>query len=138
MHRREERVNSNCLTALRLKVFLGLVLGVALLAVPVGARASEYRTIETSSPQEIVDGMATKAVRGVANVATGWLEFPKQIYLTFKEDGIAKGLFVGPLKGVGMTLVRTVSGAGEVATFFITYPGFYDPYFEPAYVRQKE
>lgn len=82
--------------------------------------------------------MANKVVRGIANVATGWLELPKQIYLTVKEDGVAKGIFVGPLRGMGMTLVRTVSGAGETLTFMIPYPGFFDPYFEPAYVWQKE
>jgi putative exosortase-associated protein (TIGR04073 family) len=45
---------------------------------------------------------------------------------------------VGPLKGIGMTVVRTVAGAGETATFYLAYPGFYDPYFDPAYVWQKE
>nr|WP_088536886.1 exosortase system-associated protein, TIGR04073 family [Geobacter sp. DSM 9736] len=96
------------------------------------------QTIENSSPQEIVDGMANKAVRGIANVGTGWIEFPKQIYLTYKEDGVVKGMFVGPLKGVGMTLVRTAAGFGETLTFFLAYPGFYSPYVEPAYVWQKE
>ena len=100
--------------------------------------ASDILSIEESSPQQIVDGMATKLVRGVANLATGWLELPKQIYLTSCEDGLARGLTVGPLKGVGMTLVRTVSGAGEAATFFVPFPGFFDPYFEPDYVWQKE
>ena len=102
------------------------------------ASADDYRFIENASPQEIVDGMANKAVRGVANVATGWVEFPKQIYLTFKEDGVAKGVFVGPLKGVGMTLVRTAVGAAEVLTFFVAYPGFFNPYFDPAFAWQKE
>ena len=102
------------------------------------ALADGTRTIDNASPQEVVDGMANKMVRGVANIGTGWLEFPKQIYLTYREDGLAKGMTVGPLKGVGMTLVRTVSGAGEALTFFIAYPGFFDPYFDPSYVWQKE
>ena len=102
------------------------------------AGADSYRTIENSSPQEVVDGMMTKAGRGLANVTIGWLEFPKQIYTTSKEDGIAKGILVGPLKGLGMALVRTVAGVGEFMTFFTAYPGFYDPYFDPAYVWQKE
>ncbi len=102
------------------------------------AGADNYQTIDDSSPQEVVDGMATKAVRGLANVTTGWLELPKQIYVTYQEDGAAKAIFVGPLKGVGMTLVRTVSGVAEFATFFVAYPGFYDTYFDPAFVWQKE
>jgi len=103
-----------------------------------GARGESYRTIENSSPQEIVGGMGSKMARGVANTATGWLEFPKQIYLTCNEDGAARGIFVGPLKGLGMTFVRTVSGAAEFLTFFSAYPGFYAPYFDPAFVWQKE
>jgi len=102
------------------------------------AFADNYQTIENSSPQDVVDGMAGKAGRGLANIATGWLELPKQIYTTSKEDGTVKGIFLGPLKGLGMTLVRTVSGAGELMTFFVAFPGFYDPYFDPAYVWQKE
>jgi len=95
-------------------------------------------TIDDASPQEIVDGMANKLARGVANIATGWLELPKQIYITCKEEGYAKGLTVGPVKGIGMSLVRTVSGVGETVTFVIAYPGFYDPFFDPSYVWQKE
>ena len=102
------------------------------------AHASSMSTIEDASAQEVVDGMANKFARGVANAATGWLEFPKQIYLTWQEEGPARGLTVGPLKGVGMTVARTVAGAGEAATFFISWPGFFDPYMDPSYVWEKE
>src|ERR1039457_3642499 len=88
------------------------------------AGADSYRNIENSSPQEVVEGMTTKAGRGLANMTTGWLELPKQIYTTSKEDGTAKGILLGPLKGLGMTLVRTVAGVGEFVTFFVAYPGF--------------
>ena len=96
------------------------------------------KSVDDASPQEIISGMSNKAVRGLANATTGWLEFPKQIYATSQEEGIAKGIFVGPLKGIGMTLVRTVGGVGEFATFFLAYPGFYDPFFDPPYSWQKE
>lgn len=102
------------------------------------AQAGEIRNFDDASPQQVVDGMANKMVRGVANIGTGWLELPKQIYLTYQEEGLAKGMTVGPLKGIGMTLIRTVSGAGELLTFFVAYPGFFDPYFDPSYVWQKE
>ena len=102
------------------------------------ALADDYRTVEESSPQEVVGAMSNKLARGVANTATGWGEFPKQIYTTFKNEGAARGIFIGPLKGLGMTLVRTASGLMEFFTFFVPYPGFYDPYFDPAYVWQKE
>ncbi|GFE57294.1 hypothetical protein AOG1_11740 [Geobacter sp. AOG1] len=105
---------------------------------PVHAGADNFQTPENSSPQQLVEGMSGKMVRGVTNVATGWLEFPMQIYLTIKNEGVTKGLTVGPLKGLGMTLVRTVTGAAETTTFFLAYPGFYDPYFEPEFAWEEE
>ena len=55
-----------------------------------------------------------------------------------KEGGAVKGIFLGPLKGIGMTVMRTLAGAGELATFFVPYPGFYDPFIEPQYVWENE
>jgi len=100
--------------------------------------AAGYRDIDTASPQDIVEGMATKGVRGAANILTGWIEIPKQIYVTGKDTGWLRGSIIGPLKGIGMTVVRTVSGAGELLTFFVAYPGFYDPWIEPRFVWMKE
>lgn len=97
-----------------------------------------YKTIESAAPQEIVDGMAAKGVRGATNIVTGWLEIPKQIYVTGKETTWLRGAVIGPFKGIGMTFVRTLAGVGELATFFVAYPGFYEPWFEPSYVWQKE
>ena len=102
------------------------------------AFADELKSVENSSAQEVVSGMAGKAGRGVANLATGWLEFPKQIYETAAQDGTAQAIFLGPLKGIGMTVLRTLAGAGELATFFVPFPGFYDPYIDPPYIWQKE
>ncbi len=115
-----------------------LVFCAAFLAQVTLAGADSYRTVASSSPQEVVNGMANKAGRGLANMTTGWIELPKQIYLTSEKEGTAQGILLGPLKGIGMTVARTVAGVGEFLTFFIAYPGFYDPYFDPAYVWQKE
>ena len=128
---RESKMHKRCL------LMAVVVLTLSLLCATQRAQA-DTRTVDDASPQEVVDGMANKLARGVTNIGTGWLEFPKQIYMTSKEEGKAKGMTVGPLKGVGMSLVRTVTGVGEVLTFFIAYPGFFDPYFDPAYVWQKE
>jgi putative exosortase-associated protein (TIGR04073 family) len=102
------------------------------------AFADELKSVENSSAQEVVNGMAGKAGRGVANLATGWLEFPKQIHETAVQDGTAQAIFLGPLKGIGMTVLRTLAGAGELATFFVPFPGFYDPYLDPPYIWQHE
>jgi putative exosortase-associated protein (TIGR04073 family) len=100
--------------------------------------SDQFKAPESSTPQEVVGAMSHKLVRGIANTATGWVEFPKQIYLTYRDEGPAAGIFVGPFKGIGMTVARTVTGVGEAITFFIPYPGFFEPYFEPTYVWQKE
>ena len=120
------------------KLCLVTLLAALWLASPFAAEASSYKNVDTASPQDIVDGMANKGVRGVANILTGWIELPKQIYITGEKDGWLKGSVIGPLKGIGMTVVRTVSGAGELVTFFVAYPGFYDPWIEPRYVWMKE
>jgi putative exosortase-associated protein (TIGR04073 family) len=117
------------------RALVAVVLTLGMQALPAHAVS---KSVDDASPQEIVSGMSNKAVRGLANATTGWLEFPKQIYQTSHEEGIATGIFIGPLKGIGMMLVRTVGGVGELATFFLAYPGFYDPYFDPAYPWQKE
>lgn len=98
------------------------------------ATAASYRTIDDASAEEVVTGMSHKFVRGLANIGTGWLELPKQIYVTTKEDGGVQGGFIGPFKGIGMTLARTLAGVLEVTTFFLAYPNFYEPYFDPPYV----
>lgn len=119
--------------------FLTLITTLLLSAAFAGnSNADSYRTVDSSSPQDIVDAMAAKGVRGAANLLLGWVEIPKQIYVTGQESDWLRGAVIGPLKGVGMTVVRTVSGAGELLTFFIAYPGFYDPWMEPRFVWQKE
>ena len=128
------RESNMCWTMLR-RALVAVVLMMGMQALPAHAVP---KSVDDASPQEIIDGMANKATRGVANVVTGWYELPKQIYQTSRDDGIAKGIFIGPLKGIGMMLVRTVGGVGEFATFFLAYPGFYDPYFDPPYPWQKE
>lgn len=121
------------------KLVLAVCAGVLLWAVTSDpASAANYQNVDTASPQDIVDGMAAKGVRGAANLATGWAEVPKQIYVTGVEGGWLRGAVIGPFKGIGMAVIRTVSGAGELMTFFVAYPGYYDPWIEPRFVWQSE
>jgi putative exosortase-associated protein (TIGR04073 family) len=121
------------------KVLLAICAGVLLWSVTSDpASAANYQNVDTASPQDIVDGMAAKGVRGAANLVTGWAEVPKQIYVTGVEGGWLRGAVIGPFKGIGMAVIRTVSGAGELMTFFVAYPGYYDPWIEPRFVWQSE
>jgi putative exosortase-associated protein (TIGR04073 family) len=88
--------------------------------------------------QSIPSQIGAKFVRGSANIATGWVEIPKQIYLVGKKEGWVQGTFRGPLEGFGMFIARTVAGAYEVLTFPIPLPPRYQPMLLPDYVWQEE
>jgi len=75
-----------------------------------------------------------KLMRGLANIVTGWVELPKNIYDTSVEDNIFSGLTIGLAKGVGMTIVRTGAGIYETVTFPFPIPEEYAPVLEPEYV----
>ncbi|MDD4202654.1 MAG: exosortase system-associated protein, TIGR04073 family [Candidatus Omnitrophica bacterium] len=75
-----------------------------------------------------------KLLRGLANVVTGWVELPKNIYDQSVEENVLSGLTVGLAKGVGMTIVRTGAGVYETVTFPFPIPEDYAPVLEPEYV----
>ena len=77
---------------------------------------------------------AKKLGRGLANVLTGWVELPKNIYDTSVEENVLSGLTMGLAKGVGMTIVRTGAGVYEAVTFPFPIPEDYQPVLEPEYV----
>lgn len=76
----------------------------------------------------------SKLGRGVANVLTGWMELPKNVYETSVEENAFSGLTVGLAKGVGMTIVRTGAGIYETVTFPFPIPENYLPVLEPEFV----
>lgn len=86
-------------------------------------------------PEMIAEKMAIKFVRGVANTFTGIVELPKQTYTTVRDMG-APGIFVGPIKGIGMTFYRTVIGVVETVFCVVPQPGYYDPMMDPEFVWQ--
>ncbi len=73
-----------------------------------------------------------KFVNGVANVATGVFELPKNIILTTQHDGVAYGVTVGVVTGVMHTVARTVIGALDVVTFLVPT----QPSVRPNYIWQ--
>ena len=75
-----------------------------------------------------------KLYRGVANIITGWIELPKNIYDTSVEDNVLSGVTIGLAKGVGMTIVRTGAGIYETVTFPFPIPEGYAPVIEPEFV----
>lgn len=93
-----------------MKKALGLVLVIFLL-VQQGGLAMAF------DGQKSVD----KFSRGVANLSTGWVEFPRSLYEEGKAAeaqspvlGIFKGYATGILKGTTKALIRTSIGAFEI------------------------
>jgi putative exosortase-associated protein (TIGR04073 family) len=76
----------------------------------------------------------TKLGRGVANTLTGWIELPKTIYNTSKDENAFSGMTLGLAKGAGLSIVRTGAGIFEVATFPFPLPENYKAILEPEYV----
>jgi len=73
-----------------------------------------------------------KFVNGIANVATGVVELPKNIILTTQNDGVVYGVTVGVVTGLMHTVARTVIGALDVVTFLVPT----QPSIRPSYIWQ--
>lgn len=87
----------------------------------------------------IIEKMGKKLGRGIVNVATGWVELPKNIYDTSVEtNNPLMGITYGTLKGVGMTVVRTGAGAYDTATFLFPVPKDYQPILQPEFVFEEK
>ncbi len=85
------------------------------------------------------DNFFDKLIRGIINTATGWLEIPKQVIETSREESFFKGLTVGLAKGVGRGVARTAVGLCETTTFIAPFPREgYKPMITPESVFQKE
>lgn len=69
---------------------------------------------------------------GLANVATGFVEIPKTIYVSGKENGIFYGATAGFMTGMVHMLGRTMFGALDLVTFMIPT----QPLVRPEYVWQ--
>jgi len=77
---------------------------------------------------------ARKLARGIANILTGWIELPKNIYDTTVEENVLVGVTLGTVKGVGMATIRTSAGVYEIITFPFPVPDYYTPVLEPEFV----
>lgn len=110
-------------------ICLAAVLGVS------GAIASEGVDVETADT--VTRSASGKFGRGCVNTTTGWCEMiycPMEIT---RDRGYFLGATWGPMKGVAMTVLRTVGGVLEVGLFFYPLPGNYDPYFTREFVFSK-
>lgn len=73
-----------------------------------------------------------KLGRGLSNIATGFVEIPKQIYLVSTEKEPITGITYGTAKGVCYGVLRTSAGVYDTVTFVI--PPYDKPVMQPSYV----
>jgi len=88
--------------------------------------------------ESYIDLVSLKLLRGVANVATGWGEIPRQCIITGQQDSAWLFLPLSLSRGIGMTVYRTLVGAVETLFFFHSPDGTYSSLINPAFVWQKE
>lgn len=85
----------------------------------------------------IVDSMGRKLFRGIVNIATGWVELPRQFASTSRHDGLLAAFPLGLFKGVVMTVIRTGVGGYDVVTFISATPGDFDSLLDPRFVWER-
>lgn len=115
-----------------------MVMAVMLTAFVFGSSLMAQNQKVNKAPEHETDKMGVKMVRGITNVATGWAEFPRQIYRSGVEDGWLLALPYGLTRGLAMTFLRTLYGVAETVFFFIPFDGGYNSALNPAFVWEKE
>lgn len=95
-----------------------LVITTIFLAAPSLVFADQY-------PDKVVE----KLGNGLANAVTGVVEIPKTITIIGNRDGVIHGMTVGFLTGIVNAVGRSLSGAFDIATFFIPTTPFVKPSF---------
>jgi len=88
--------------------------------------------------EDSIDIVTFKLLRGVTNIATGWLEIPRQLYLCARKDNILLILPLGLSRGIALTVARTLVGVSETALFFYSLDGTFGPVMNPTFVWEKE
>jgi putative exosortase-associated protein (TIGR04073 family) len=76
---------------------------------------------------------AEKFNRGVAAMATGFLELPGNMMLETRERGPEYGMTVGVAKGLGGIVVRELVGVYELLSSPFAVPDGYRPILRPVY-----
>jgi putative exosortase-associated protein (TIGR04073 family) len=103
------------------KILAACVLSGALMTVP-SVQADTY-----------IQGFSNKVSQGLANIAFGFVELPKNVINISNEQSIFVGMTWGVIRGVGHSVGRTLVGVGELVTSPIPTKEF----AAPAYVWDR-
>lgn len=112
-----------------------LTLGTLLVSGPTPRMEAQAAIMEGALSEalarQLAGDMGRKLGRGVVNTSTGWIEFPKAMYVMSQEWGPAFGVVFGSLHGLEASAVRTLAGVYEAATFPVPIPAGYTPVVMP-------
>jgi len=86
-------------------------------------------TAQSAHAESYFTGFGNKLSQGISNMATGFIEIPKNVINISSEQNMFVGLSWGLLRGVGHGVSRTLVGAAE----FITSPIPSKEFAAPAY-----
>lgn len=90
-------------------------------------------TAPTAHAESYIQGFSNKVSQGLANIAFGFVEIPKNVINISSEQNIFVGMTWGLLRGVGHTVGRTLVGTAELVTSPIPTSEF----AAPAYVWDR-
>jgi putative exosortase-associated protein (TIGR04073 family) len=73
----------------------------------------------TALAEDYSSQVGSKLVRGLANAVTGFIEIPREIDVVTHKSGIIHGATWGLAKGVAFAVGRHLTGAFDIAFFFV-------------------
>jgi putative exosortase-associated protein (TIGR04073 family) len=82
--------------------------------------------------------LTRKLLRGVGNIAFGWVEIPRHMNIDIQDTDAFTGTFTGLYKGMQRTLLRGIVGVWEIVTFPVPVPSNYAPIVRPEFVCEKD
>lgn len=91
-------------------------------------------SMPAAASEDYFMGSGMKFTRGIVNGVTGWLDFPKQIFLTSRDDNPFTGFTYGAAKGVAFSVLRSAAGVYETGFFFVPAPSNFYPVMEPEFI----
>lgn len=90
-------------------------------------------TAHAEGSESYLSGFSNKFTQGLANMATGFIEIPKNIINISNEQNIFVGITWGLLRGTAHAVNRTLVGGAE----FLTSPIPTSEFASPAYVWER-
>lgn len=89
---------------------------------------------DTSRQSSDLNKMLHKAGRGVVNVLTCWVEWPRNVASEWDKTDPVSGIVVGTVKGIGWGFARFATGVYDVVTFPFPVPENYQAMIQPEFI----